>query len=715
MKTRRAFIAFTLILCTTFTARTDEGLWLLDAVHKLPLEQFKPNGYELTSDQIYSTNGTSIMNAIVLLPGGTGTYVSNSGLILTNHHIAFAGIQSASSVEEDYLRDGFWAKSHAEEIPTSYTAEIVVSMKDVTAEVVVGMSDTLTADERSKAITARSREIEKKAKEGSENLFRVSSLYNGVKYYLFEYEQLQDVRLVYAPPGSIGVYGGEVDNWTWPRHTGDFAFMRAYVGPDGKSAKYSKDNIPHTPRKFLPFSSKGAQEGAFSMILGFPGVTYRYREASSLQVSYEETMPFSIQLYRTRINVMVEAGKADRAVEIKYATKFRRLANTEKKFVGVIEGMRRADLIRAKQAEEQEFAAHIAADAACSAKYGTIFADLQAATDELRTFNKKNLLLSNINTGVDLLRIANRVLTFADGIKDNVPPTDKERAAVVEFAASNLKDVDVNVDKEILVRLILMAADLPPGQRVELLDEIMGRSTAADREKRVRSFVNDLYEDTELTTVPGCEKLLSRDPKRFRKDEFVRFAEKFGKEFAPIQSRSNAFLARINALRMLYTEARLQWAGDRLVYPDANRTLRLTYGTVQSLAPRDAVFLNYLTSLRGVMEKETGEEPFIVPPKLRSLWEARDFGRYAEPKINDVPVAFLTNHDITGGNSGSSVINGRGEVIGTAFDGNWEGVVGDYVFQNHLNRSISVDSRYILFLLDKFSGARNVLEELAIR
>ncbi len=718
----KRLITFAFSLCTFvvfFAGRTmDEGMWLLDSINKLPIAEMKKHGLELTPEQIYSTTGTSVKDAIVILPGGTGTYVSADGLILTNHHIAFAGIQALSSVQDDYLKNGFLAKNREGELSTGYTAQRVVAMKDVTDEVLAGVSDTMSVDIRVDAIRTKSRQVEKDAKGATDFTCTVSEMFNGVKYYLFTYEQLSDVRLVYAPPSAIGNFGGEVDNWQWPRHTGDFAFLRAYVGPDGKAAKYSKENVPYRPKVFLPFSIQGYKEGSLAMIMGFPGRTYRYREAASVQLARDETLPTFIDLFKTRMDIIDNAGKRNREVEIKYATKVRRIANAYKNYLGTLEGMGRSDLLRLKRSEEAKFMEYINSTPDRSARYGSVLPDLEKAATELRTFNKKNILLTNI-FALDILVLANRFKSYIDSppkdsLGNMLDPTEKERGPVRAAIASTFKDCDLRVEKETLMALMLKSSDFPVDQQSTTFREIIGNTTGEDRERRVREFVDDLYEDTKLATPASCEKLLMKDAGAIKKDEFMKFAAKLNAEQAVLQVKSAKFNSLVGQLRRKFLEAWLGWKHNDLIYPDANRTLRVTYGEIKPLHPRDAVNLSLETTLAGVLEKETGEDPFFVPARLKELWKKKDFGRYADPKVNDIPIAFISDLDITGGNSGSSVINGKGEIIGCAFDGNWEGVVGDYVFQDEYNRTISVDARYILFVLDKFSGAENIVKELVI-
>jgi hypothetical protein len=700
-----------LALFLSFAGRTmDEGMWLLDTIGKLPVSEMKKHGLELTPEQIYSPNGPSLKDAIVLLGGGTSSFVSAEGLMVTNHHVAFGGIQSLSSVKEDYLKDGFWAKSRQEELSTNYTAQIVTEIKDITSEVLAAVNDTMSAEKRAATIREKSREIETAAKGTTDLTYRVSDMYNGVSYYLFGFQTLSDIRLVYAPPSAIGNYGGEVDNWIWPRHTGDFSIMRAYVGPDGKPAKYSKDNIPFKPKVFLPISAAGYEEGSFAMIMGFPGRTFRYREASSVELSRDESLPLTVDLYKTRIDIIDAASKADRTVAIKYASKVRGVANTYKNYLGTLEGMRRADLLDIKKKDEEKFTAFVNSSPELTKKYGTLLADMAKANNELKAFNQKSIYLMNLSTGVDMIRLANRFRTYAQSSQ-----SDAEKATVREAMNAMFKNFDLGVEKQLLAALILKGANLPASQQVAALQEIYGSKTGAKREEEVKEFVDDLYSDSDISTPEGCEKLLAKPGEKIVKDDYLKFAAKIDAEQAPVTQKQNAYNANIAKLRAKYVQARLEWKKGELVYPDANRTIRFTYGQVKPFKPRDAVEFNYFTTLTGVMDKETAEDPFIVPAKLKELWQKKDFGRYADAKTGDIPVAFIADLDITGGNSGSPVINGKGEMIGCAFDGNWEAVVGDYYFQPELNRTIAVDARYMLFVLDKYSNAQNILSEMVIR
>ncbi|MBA4311982.1 MAG: hypothetical protein C0417_05070 [Chlorobiaceae bacterium] len=720
MKTLFLFLSTiaALFYLTAFTF-PDEGMWTLNQLGILQWDKMQKTGLQLTPEQIYNPNGTSLKDAIVLLGGGTSSFISADGLMLTNHHVAFGAIQSVSSVEEDRLKEGFLAQKHEDELSIpSYTAQVVFGQKDVTDEVLSAVNDTMSIETRAKAIQTKIQEIEKREKGSTEYNCRVNEFYNGVKYYLFTYDIFRDVRLVYAPPTAIGNYGGEVDNWMWPRHTGDFALMRVYVAPDGKRVKYAKENIPYKPKVFLPISQEGIKEGDFAMILGFPGRTFRYRTAAEIQLAKAETLPLSIALFKIRMDIIEAAGKNDRATEIKYASRWRGMANVYKNYLGTLDGMRRTDILKVKKTEEEKFLQFLESNPELKNKYGTIYTEIASAFEQLKEINQKQVVFSQLMGSADVLTMANRFRSFANSfVKDStgeIVPNPSTLAELKIFILNAYKNTNFKVDRDLLTAMLLKASKLPKGQEISVISNIIGDKTGEKRTRAITEFVNDLHDDTKITTIEGCEKLLKKDPEDIIDDEFVKFSVALDKDNSQLIAKVNTLNQKISRLRGKLLEAIMQWKGKD-IYPDANRTLRLTYGEVESYNPRNAVHYDYQTTLGGIIEKETGEEPFVVPKKLKQLWETKDFGNYADPQTNDVPVAFLANLDITGGNSGSPVINGKGELIGLAFDGNWEAVVGDYLFQDKMNRTISVDARYILFIIDKFSNAKNIMDELLIK
>ncbi len=713
-----------LFLCVSFIAlpllSKDEGEWMPTQLNKLTWTQLQQLGLLLTPEEIYNPNGPSIEDAIVLLGGGTGSFVSNDGLMVTNHHVAVGAVQSVSSVKTDYLNDGFYADTRDKEISIpSYSASIVVDMTEVTNEVLSGVTDGMSADERAKAIRAKSTEIENAAKVDTLHSFRVVDFFYGVKYFLIKTEVLRDVRLVCAPPVAIGTYGGDDDNWMWPRHTGDFAFMRAYVDPTGKPAKYSKDNVPYHPRKFLPISVQGVQEGSFAMIMGFPGRTNRYRTSPEVQLQVDESLPLIVELTKMQIDIINEARKKDHAVSIKYHSRVQGISNGWKKYVGSLMGIKSADVVSKRKVEEKQFNQFLMTQPDLQKKYGNVISDIETAYNGLRKFNKKQLMLTVGLNQSDMVKLGNEFRQLAkafvkDSVSGDMKAPEKNLKDIKDTYTNIHKNFDVNVDKALLIAMIKEAATLPEGQKITAVQHVVGSKTGESLDKAIMEFVDDLYDDTKLTTIEGCEKLSKKDADDIQDDPFVEFSIALDKDLAPLQDSTTAFNARAGLLRTKFMEGWMKWKNTE-IYPDANRTLRFTYGQVKSYDARDAVHYGYATTLSGMMQKETGVDPFIVPEKLKALWKSKDFGQYVDPKLNDVPIAFVATLDITGGNSGSPMINGKGELIGLAFDGNWEGMANDYYYQPDVNRTIGCDARFVLFYLDKYLGAQGLMKEMMLK
>jgi hypothetical protein len=701
-------------------ASAEEGMWQVDELKKLDFKKLKQMGLELSAKEIYGGKGKGISSAIVELGGGTGGFVSPEGLILTNHHVAFTALQRASSADQNYIEDGFNAATLEDEIPaTGYRAYVLLDIEDVTKKVLDAVDDGMSDLERFEAIEQRTKEIVGEAEKDRDVECRVESFYNGMIYKLFTYFTIKDVRIVYAPPRSIGNYGGDIDNWMWPRHTGDFSFLRAYVALDGSSADFSEENVPYNPPVHLTVSKAGVREGDFTMIVGYPGQTMRYRTSNSIAHHQEFNYPTSIEIFGDIISLYQEMGAADPEVAIKVASYDQMLNNVMKNYQGMLEGFAKADLLGRKIEEEKAFTAWLDGNDKMKKKYGNVLPEIEKLYLDNETYREKSQLIRFMHFLCLMVRTGSTLNRWS--IEKAKPDLEREpgyQERDVPRLEQGLKIVDMNydraTDKRSLKYFMMRALELPENQRIEAIDAIV--EGAEDRETAIDAYIEKLYAGTKLEGVDERLRMfgLSRDELLAEKDPFVLFASELWKEREVLEEKDKAFAGALDKLRPLLIEAYAEWKGGD-IYPDANSTMRLTYGTVKGYSPRDAVSYGYITSLSGVIEKCTGEDPFDCLDELKELYRTKNFGDYVDPVIRDIPVDFLSTTDITGGNSGSPVLNGRGEVIGAAFDGNYESISADYLFNDELTRSINVDSRYILFVLDKVSGARHLIEEMTIR
>ncbi len=683
---------------------------------KLPWSEMRQRGLELSLDQIYSENLPSVKDAIMVLNDGTGSFVSSNGLILTNYHVTLAALQSVSNAKQDFIKNGYTARKMEEEIPVpSYTAKILLNMKEVTEQVLSSVSESMTIEQRGQAIKTKISEIEIIAKGTTDYECKVADTFLGSKYFLYTYEVLRDIRVVLSPPSSIGAFGGEDDNWMWPRHTGDFAFMRAYVSPDGKATQYAITNVPYKPKTYLPISTKGYQEGTFAMVMGFPALTLRQLASPGIQAAKDINLPYLLELTNKQLDILHQAGEESQVNAINYAAKILTLENTSKYIEGTLKAVKKADVIKFRQNEELELWDYIFSDSALQEKYGTVMIDLDTAYIQFRSFSKKQIAISQFIGIIQALRIATVFKEYANSFGDKEQPNPSYKNNLTSFYTSTLKTTDLSVDKKIFTALLKAAADLPEDQQIETVKKIFGNKKFKERDEQIEKFVEQLYKKSNVTTKDKCDKLIEVSSKKILADEFIKFALSLDKETKEVQEKLNQLDVKITALLQKYIEVKLKWKGTE-TYPDANRTLRFSYGAVKPYSPRNAISYNYFSTLNGMIEKEDVENDlFHVPPHLHSLWMNKNLGTYTDSTKGDVPIAFITNTDISGGNSGSPMLNGKGELIGVAFDGNWEGMAGDYLYQEKYNRTISVDSRYILFYLEKYTGAQNILQELVIK
>ncbi len=712
---RRYFSTVLIVLSLSFaiSALADEGMWPLNKLNMLNWQELQQRGMQLSPQQVQD-----LQQAVVLIDGGTGEFVSSTGLVLTNHHVAFGAIQFASDVDHNYIDTGFYAASKDQEIPIpSYNVMIPKAVKDVTAEVLAAVSEKMSPLERSKAIAQREAQLEKKSETNEFIEARVVSMYNGLEYDLVTYTKYKDVRLVYAPPQSIGNYGGDIDNWMWPRHTGDFSFFRVYAKKDGKPAKYDKENVPLTPPKYLSIDAGEKKKGDFTFIMGYPGSTYRYRTSYSLQYNQDIGYPTRIDMYQTALDVLDREAANSPEVAIKVSSFAKGLNNGLKNNQGMVSDFKQYHLVDRKREFEKRFTDYIDSNPDLKNKYGTVLDEIGARYADLNGTGIRDAWLGFFR----FVRLPNTVYTAYRYAMEKEKPADNREPGFtkrdiqrrLQSMKYSEKDYVPDVDREMLKAFLIKLAELPDGQHVQFVDDIVAGKTGDAMRQAIDSYVNNIFDNTQYKTFSDVTPLFDKSLKEMKgiDDPMVQFAQQMAAVMIPYNNREESFNGAIEVLRAKYIEGLEAWQGNN-IYPDANRTLRLTYGDVEGYSPKDAVFYFPFTTLKGVVQLNTGEVPFNAPQKLMNLEKQKDFGSFEDLMLKDVPVDFLSTTDITGGNSGSPVLNGKGQLIGVAFDGNYESISADYVFIPENTRSINVDSRYILFILDKFSNAQNLLKEL---
>ncbi len=711
---------FLLAFCSSTFMLADEGMWLVHLIGKKTYNDMVKRGLKLSKEQLYSMNKSSIKDAIVIFGGGcTAELVSSEGLLFTNHHCGYGNIAAVSTVENDHLKEGFWAKSKQEEIPCKdLSVQFLVKIDDVTDSVMARLKD-LKPEELSAKLPGILSQMGAKAAAGTGYEVRINSFFKGNQFLQFTYERFKDVRLVGTPPESIGKFGGDTDNWEWPRHTGDFSIFRVYASADGKPAEYSKDNVPLKPKHFLPVSIKGLNDGDYAMIYGYPGGTNRYETSYGVKLKVDIDNPSLVELRDVRLKAMHAEMVKSPEVKIKLASSYAGIANYWKFFDGETKQLKKHGVIAQKEKEEAAFAKW----AKGKAEYANLFGDIERNYADWRPYAKGRVYLYEGILGSPLLRFAAGLKTFNAALSNastKEQDLEKLKTAVKKGHEKFLESENIPSDRNIMAAVLKMYYDeVDPAQRPEKFYTTLSQKYGSlGSEETYKNFAGDVFAGTILLNKEKWEKFMAApDSSVLLSDPAYSTAIAFYDNYLAIAGKKYAdFNAKNYALDNKYMKGILEMKKGETFYPDANFTMRVSYGNVKSYSPRDGVVYKEICTLAGVKEKyQPGDYEFDVPEKLLELIEKKDYGQYADKKINDVVVNFITTNDITGGNSGSPVINAKGELIGLAFDGNYEALSHKIAFDSELNRTICLDVRYVLFIIDKFGGAGNIVKELSLK
>jgi len=704
-------VILVILVIMTGKIKADEGMWLLPLIEKLNIETMNEMGFKLTAEDIFSVNKSSLKDAIVIFGRGcTGELISDKGLILTNHHCGYGAIQALSSMENNYLEDGFWAATFDDEIPApGLTVSFLKRIEDVTEQVLEGVSDDMLYADRNKKINENRTNIVKEVQEDTKNRVIVQDFFSGSQYFLVVYDVFRDVRFVGAPPSSIGKFGHDTDNWMWPRQTGDFSLFRVYADAEGNPAEYSANNIPFKPAYHFPISLKGYETDDFAMTIGYPGSTNRYLTSYGIEERVNINNSSLIKVRGVKQDIWAEAMNNNEKVRLQYASKYSGSSNYWKNSIGMNRGIEALDVVNKKQTLEKEFVEW----AKKNPGFEKVLPSLKNAYEKRAETNLAYIYIrETLINGAEILKFSTNADDLEEALMENDPSKiEKAVEDLREIAAKFYKDYHAPTDEKVLTAMLEMLT--------KELNKKYYPSFYQDIEKNYKgnykSFARNLFSKSIFANENSLNLFLEKpNLKKLQSDP----AFLAGKS---VMEKSNELSEMINKSNdEIYDDNRLFIIGlmkmnpDKVFYPDANFTMRLSYGTVGDYEPRDAVIYKHYTTLKGVMEKEDPDNyEFIVSQRLKDLYKTKDYGRYAATD-GEMYVNFTTNNDITGGNSGSPVINANGELFGLAFDGNWEAMSGDIAFENELQKCINVDIRYVLFIIDKFAGAKNLIEEMTI-
>ncbi|MBN2814540.1 MAG: S46 family peptidase [Bacteroidales bacterium] len=714
---RFVFVLAGIFLALSASVKADEGMWLLPLIKKLNIDTMQAMGLKLSAEDIYSINNSSVKDAIVIFGGGcTGEIVSDEGLLLTNHHCGYDAIQNHSTVEHNYLEDGFWAMEKTEELPNpDLRVTFLVRVEDVTETVLSKIGNAQSEEKRGELLKAVSDSISKAATEGTHYRADVESLFGGNNFYLFVYEVFSDVRLVGAPPSSIGKFGHDTDNWMWPRHTGDFSIFRVYAAPDGKPASYSKENVPLKPKHSLPVSLKERNLNDFAMVMGYPGTTTRYMTSYEIQELTTITNPNRIKIRGLRQDILLKDMRADEKVNIQYASKYSGSSNYWKYSIGQNQGLKRLRILEKKQQQEADFTKWVNAEAQQKEKYGNALELISnAITKRAESAHTLQYTYECFFSSSELIAFANRV----NGLY-NVLQREPENKALIDSLANMLKsrwesfykEYNPATDMKVIPAMLKLYRENVRAEALPGIYKIIDTKFKGDYDK----YTADMFAKSIFASREKMDAFVANPSKKvLDKDPAFQAASSAIEVYRAAYFNESSADSDFEKGHRLYIAGLQEMQPEKTFYPDANFTMRLTYGTVQDYKARDAVEYGYYTTIDGIMEKEDPDNwEFVVPDKLKTLYKQKDYGEYAM-KDGRMPVCFITNNDITGGNSGSPVIDGEGSLIGLAFDGNWEAMSSNIAFEPDLQRCICVDIRYVLFIIDKYAGASHLIKEMKI-
>ncbi len=713
----RLLILLGLFFFPSFSVRCGEGMWLPLHIDSLNLQDMQRLGLTLGAGEIYSTGHPSLKDAVVIFGNGcTGEVISPDGLLITNHHCGFSRVQQHSTVEKNYLADGFWAASRDEELPNpGLTAAFLIRMEEVTAVALKGLNDSVPEQERNNIIYKNLADIQRKATENNGFNSEIKSFYFGSRYFLFVYEVFMDVRLVGAPPESIGKFGGDTDNWIWPRHTGDFSLFRIYAGKDNKPAEYSRDNIPYKPVKYLPLSLDGVNAGDFTMVIGYPGRTDEYLTSRGLKMIAEKALPAKTEMRSLRLQGLRNEMEKSPEEKLRYISKYYNISNAWKKWIGVTKGVERSDAIHLKKEQELKFNEWIKSNPSKNEGYDSLLNRFKFAYDQYEPLYLANDLGTELLNSIGIFNVAKNFLTHYYDLIDssrayNQVTIDKLKRSGLAFFRSGTE----NIDEYILPDLLrIYAENTDEKYHPDLYKEIRDKY-----DNNYKDYTDHLFGTSLFTDSVRYQKLLKKSPKIIHRELWADPLPAMYREFVHmmlfnVHGKTDSLERVLNRLYRKYMTGLMAMDSGRLFYPDANFTMRISYGKVEGYNSRDAVSYTYQTTLDGVMEKEDENvADYRIFPKLKEVYRNHDFGKW---DVNGkVPVCFIASNHTSGGNSGSPVLNANGEMIGINFDRNWEGTVSDYVYNPSICRNISLDVRYVLFIIDKVANASWLLDELTL-